>query len=521
MATIRELVTKWGFDIDTKPLQDMDDGIETLKTNIALVGTVAAASAASIFGLAKSTADAGDEIKKTSQAWNFGAEALQKYRFAAEKAGVEQEKFDAGMRSFIGRVGEAVNGSQAQADEFANLGVKLKDTEGRTRKTEAILADLADRFQEMPDQTRKTGIAMRLFGEDGARLTNMLNEGSEGLRRAGMEAESFGNILSEDTLAASEEFQNQLSDGIQILKGWKNTLGAALLPTVTKAIKAFKAWSLQNRAIIKQNMTKFIKGFAKFTTVLLKVLKQLIQSGVRVIRFFLKWQRVIKAVLIAFGIFKSLQLAGALGNIAIGAFQAAKAFIKMGQAAKLASVKAALIPIAIGAAIVLLALLAEDFITFMEGGDSIIGRVMKGFTKMWDDFLAGLEKSWKDFTKNIPGIAQIEKMLEGLDKIDRLSKGTLGKVAKHILPGGQLLDLSATDMLKASVAGLGGPLALGGIALNETSGAIQRGVSFVQQNTFQVSDEATAKIAAEEAARKNQEMLDRAGRKLQGDVNEQ
>ena len=64
--TLRELVTVWGFDINVKPLQNVESSLKNIKSAAQTVGAIAVGSAAALFGMAEMVSRAGNEIRITA-----------------------------------------------------------------------------------------------------------------------------------------------------------------------------------------------------------------------------------------------------------------------------------------------------------------------------------------------------------------------------------------------------------------------------------------------------------------------
>lgn len=485
--TIRELVTKWGFDIDEKPIKALDNAIDRVKSNFTYLTAAAGGAVTTIFGFAASTSAAGDEIAKTSRKLNVSARDYQRLKFAADQAGVSHEAFDTGLKRFIGTVGEAAAGTGEATKIFQGLGIQVRGANGQIRPTEALLGEFADRFAAIPDQAAKSALAMKLFGRDGATMSLFLNEGAAGLAKMGDEAEALGNVLSADTLAAAEDLNDRINEGKQVVLGWKNAIGAELMPIVSRVIVAFRSWSIRNRELIRTKIHIYVKNFVAATKMLLGVLSLLLNSVLRVISFMLRFRKILSAVVALFVAWKALQFAHALGEIArVGVTTLLPMLLKMGKATSWVAIRSWAITAAWGALIVMLGLIIEDVITFFEGGDSVLGRMMKTIDE-WLDSIANRIANWW---------FGIEMMI---------TESTLWKTLQGI--GFQVNSM-------ASLLGFGGDNrpAYAGIG----SGA---SVALTQNNTFQVPDEKTAKLVAGYTAQFNSDMLKEAARHVSKNPN--
>ena len=78
--TVRELITKLGFDVDDAKLKKFESSVNLAKkAALALSGAVAGA-AVGLFAITKSAAAAGEEIKASAERLGLTIEEFQKFR---------------------------------------------------------------------------------------------------------------------------------------------------------------------------------------------------------------------------------------------------------------------------------------------------------------------------------------------------------------------------------------------------------------------------------------------------------
>lgn len=203
------------------------------------------AAGAAVFGLASSTAAAGDELAKQSRALGFNVEAYQELGYAAERSGVSAETFNSSMTAFTKRLGEAAQGSGAAKDALEQLGLSAQDL--IDMEPDQALGLIADRMNDIENPADRAALAADLFSRAGIRMTNMLGEGSEGLGRLRQEARDLGLVLSEDSTTAAETYQDSLLNAQSAVQGLRNTIGSALMPVVTRAMDQFTGFMKSNR----------------------------------------------------------------------------------------------------------------------------------------------------------------------------------------------------------------------------------------------------------------------------------
>lgn len=193
------------------------------------------AGALSITALAafvKTSIDAADAASKSASAVGLAVEEYTALQYAAELAGVGAGELDAGLSKLNRTIDAAANGGQAQAEAFDRLGISVVDAGGKVKSSEQVLAEIADKFATMPNGVQKSAIAMELFGRSGAKLIPLLNGGSAGLEELRKEAEAYGLVISSDTAASAEAFNDNLSRLGKVTTGAGNQIAAGLLPSL-------------------------------------------------------------------------------------------------------------------------------------------------------------------------------------------------------------------------------------------------------------------------------------------------
>ncbi len=366
--TIQELFTKWGFDIDLKPLQGVEKGIDSLRAKVNLTGLAATGAAASIFGFAKFTADAGDHILHTAEMLGIGVENLQKLQFAAKLANVSNEEFAGSMRFLSKNLLEAQKGSGDAVEAFR----KLKLDPRQFKSSDAALRAISDRFAMLPEGPQRAAIAMQLFGRSGANLVPLLKEGSKGLDEAGKKAEKYG-ILTEEQAKAGDEFNDTLEETHAAMIGIRNVIGNALIPQLKPLIEAFNDYLATNRKILAQNIGKVFDTLSR-------IIRIVMQAATGAVSIFRSLTSSIG------GMEKVLQMVNSaldfiLGNPMFIKILGATTLALYGLATAFGAVNAAalVIPLTIAAIVGVIALLVDDFVAFSQGRDSAFGLLVNFF----------------------------------------------------------------------------------------------------------------------------------------------
>ena len=232
-------------------------GGSMMKAGGILVGAGAAIGVAT-FGVAKATANYGDELYKTSQKAGVGFEQYQKLAYAAKYAGVENNTLAGGLNKLNKVMVAANSGSKEQAQIFKDLGINLKDAQGKLRKPDEVFRDFAGIFDRIEDGAEKSDLAMKLFGKSGTELIPLLNSGIKGLDDMGSETERMGLVLSDEAGKACEQFNDNVTRVTDSAKGMVMQLGAVVMPMldqlVTKisgTIQKITAWIQENPQLVQ------------------------------------------------------------------------------------------------------------------------------------------------------------------------------------------------------------------------------------------------------------------------------
>jgi hypothetical protein len=212
-------------------LSDMSSSVGMVTGKIAGLTSVLAAigGAAQIKGLI----DSADNMNKLSQKTGIAVSELSSLSNTADLAGVSNEQLGSALIKLNKSIAEAASGSKEQSEAFKNLGINVKDANGKIRPTADILGDVAEAFNGAEDGAIKTQYAMALFSRAGADMIPFLNTGKQGIKEFGA---SFGGEFSKN----AEEFNDNLTKINQQLKLVLVDGINPLLPALSKMIAEFQ-----------------------------------------------------------------------------------------------------------------------------------------------------------------------------------------------------------------------------------------------------------------------------------------
>jgi hypothetical protein len=389
-TTIRELLVKLGVDADTKEVKDYDAAIEKAKGHMEDIVAVAKAVAAAVATVATalvasavSTGQYAEQVQEQAAALGVTTDAYQELSFAASRYGIDAEKITVILSKLAVDQKAIADGNKEAAETYAMLGLSVEEV--ARAKPEELFALLADGFGKVTSASDRLAIASTLFGDRIAgSLLPMLAGGSAGLRAMADEAHALGIVMSEEAIARSNEFNDQVEILTGVVAGLWHEIGLALIPTLTRLSVKLIEWFKANKAIIQQEIEKWA-GRAEEA---IEALERAVAKANAAVKDLGGWSRLVDiltglsgasgAVYVAT---KVLLLAGAL----LQAAAAAATLVGGGGTliAILGGLLGSLLAILTTAAQwAALFLLVEDFVMFVQGtGDTAIGRFVEKFEK--------------------------------------------------------------------------------------------------------------------------------------------
>lgn len=339
MGLLRDLRVRLGLDFDKSGFATARQKIDGLK--MAAEGMVAivagSALARGVHALSVGVAEAADRVAKSAEAYGMTARAYQELGHAAELSGVDANKLNQSLGLLSQKARMAALGGQEAGAAFQRLGVSVFDANGQVLPAELLMERVADGLAQLENPTERTAVAMSVFGETGARLIPLLSQGGAGIRELRAEASALGGVYSDELIERSVEFNDNISRLQAVVRGAKAVIASTLIPALNGMAESLIRWRKERPAEFMLRLRQVMLFAAGAAAVLAAV------AGVKLLI--------------------------ALGNVAVAVAKATLSF----NALAWAQVKAALIPILIGAAFAGLILIVEDLWALFSGGESLIG----------------------------------------------------------------------------------------------------------------------------------------------------
>ncbi len=351
---LREILARFGIQVDAKQLAVANTGIIGAIGSLKAFGAVIAGAAIvrGIKNFVTEIVDAGDNLGKASTQLGLSSNELQRWRFAADLAGVEGKAFDQSLRILQKNAFMAADNPTGEAAKgFKELGIEVKDASGELKPANVLMTETGVALGELDNATKRVALAQILMGRTGAKLLPLFKDGAKGLAAALAALDKFGGGLSEDLIPLAEDAQDRFTEFNAVWLSFKSRLATAVLPILNQVVA----------------------GLSKFFAAVSRALK-----GTNILQ-------------------AALGLLGAmLGKLGFSAL--AKIGMRAFMRGLMRIARVVLIPLA---KFLFLSIVIDDLITLFKGGESLIGNIIdkifgKGSAKALIDGIKGVGSAISD-----------------------------------------------------------------------------------------------------------------------------
>lgn len=370
---------KYGADELVQKFNILGVGINAATLKVAAFGAAFLAATVGVKNFVDANLDALDEIKQLSNVTGESADQIYLLGKVAEVNGSSAQAAQSSIEGLSRVIGEAAAGVGRGAKSFEQYGLSAKKANGEIKSSSELFGEISEKMQQMSNQEQ---IAMlSKLGIDGS-MIQMLRLGNDELAEQIALAEALtlgvGNAENAETAAAFKDALTQVS---QVFTAIGEYVSLRVAPSIQRLAESFTKWFVENNDFIKS----ILNGFSKVLSFLFEV------AGAinNVIESTIGW----KSVIIALGglmlwLSRRMLLAFATNPITL----------------------------AVGA-VTALFLLIDDFMTYLEGGETALGDFWKPFADGWRSIKPLLDKAkeWvKSFANGWDDALDVIKPLKGV-----------------------------------------------------------------------------------------------------------
>jgi phage-related protein len=254
-------------------------GLKGVAVGAAALGAAVVGAGAGLVGIASGAAAAGDRIDEMSQKLGLSNQAYQEWDYILSQNGISVDTLQGGLNRLNNAVDDAANGAGTAGASFDRLGISAADLAGKSR--EDIFAMTIQGLQGVTDQGERAAIANDLLGKSASELGPLLNAGATNTEELKQKAHELGLVMSDEAVAAADNFGDSLDSLKRQAEGLRNKLGAELLPGITQVIDGLSgllAGQAGAEEQIQQGAQALVTGISSVLPQILTVVGTLVGS---------------------------------------------------------------------------------------------------------------------------------------------------------------------------------------------------------------------------------------------------
>lgn len=263
-------------------------GIKNIGMSFGYIGNVGRA----VFSTLNKVALVGDDIAKSSRRLGISVESLQKFRHAADLAGVPVEMLQESVRKMaVGSV-RASLGVEKESRAFKSLGISVRNADGSLKQNEQLMIEISDKFANAGlTATEKLYASNEIFGRSGSKMIELLNQGPEVLREQFSEMEKFGMMTKEEA-EATEVYNDSITRLHRAFDGLQIAFSNKLVPVLTDAIQKLTSEFVDNKGKWLDTLKPLTESIPDLVRSLTEALPSVIEgfgSLMKVVAKFVDW----------------------------------------------------------------------------------------------------------------------------------------------------------------------------------------------------------------------------------------
>lgn len=261
-------------------MSKLTGGLKKVGGALVAVGATVGVVGGAILRGANQVAEMGDRIDKMSQKIGMSRKAFQEWDYIMSQNGGNVETLQMGFKTLVTQIEGVQKGSKDSIKAFSDLGVQVKDNNGKFRSADDIFNDTVRSLQKIENPTQKMILANRLFGRSAAELRPLLNQEAQAVDDLRNKANSMGLIISDEDVKNSVKFKDTMDTFTRFFQAKFATVMMKLMPEFSKALEDIMAFGKENQEVFNNLgvafswiVTKALPTTIKFFVSIANVLK--------------------------------------------------------------------------------------------------------------------------------------------------------------------------------------------------------------------------------------------------------
>ena len=222
----------------SQKMADFGSAVTKAGESLKGVSMVAGAIDVALAGLSVKAGQSADDLNTLSKVTGIGTDELQKYKLSADLVDVSVEAIAKSQQKLKKNMLGALDGTNDQAQYFADLGINIQNTDGSLRDAGEVFDETIEALGKMTNETERDAIAMALMGKSATELNPLIEDGGETYKKvADIMANNGLDIVDQETLDKA----NQFNDALDTIK----LTGMATLSTIGTQLAGYLAPAME------------------------------------------------------------------------------------------------------------------------------------------------------------------------------------------------------------------------------------------------------------------------------------
>jgi len=242
MAVATELVTEFSYQGSEAPLNRYNQSLNSSITLLASMTAALAAAGAAVGKWASGVLEGERDLFNLSYTTGIAIERIQQLSFTAEMMGASSQAMQSSLESLSATIGDA---AQKGSEDFARLGIAVRDASGQVRSADDVLFDVQRRFKQLNLSMAEQQSFAGALGIDTS-LLRMLNQTDAQMASMMQRASELGT-LNEEQSKQAERYNQALTAQRFTMDGLRRLIAVGLAPELTRLVDGFAGLIERNR----------------------------------------------------------------------------------------------------------------------------------------------------------------------------------------------------------------------------------------------------------------------------------
>lgn len=202
-----------------------------------------AGGSAAFAALIKKSVDTAAEMGRVAESIGVTVQSLSTLTYAASTLEIEFEDLADGLITLAEASQDFTEDTGPAVEAFKALELNVTDANGVVKDADVLFKELADKFAGLENGALKSSLAVRVLGDNGARLLPLFNKGAAGIEELETRARDLRLEINNETVKAATELKQQFGNLTAVVKGFGMQIAAEAIPALNQMVGAMvDAW---------------------------------------------------------------------------------------------------------------------------------------------------------------------------------------------------------------------------------------------------------------------------------------